>query len=43
MLGNVIPREYLEPAVLVIVLLSILPLIIEWWRHRGARAATPAA
>ena len=43
MLGNIIPREYLEPAVLVIVFLSILPLIIEWWRHRGARAATPAA
>jgi membrane-associated protein len=30
-------REGLEPAVLVIVLLPIPPLIIEWWRHRSAR------
>ena len=43
LLGNIIPREWLEPAVLVIVFLSILPLVIEWWRHRNARAATPAA
>jgi membrane-associated protein len=42
-LGNIIPREYLEPAVLVIVFLSILPLLIEWWRHRSARAAAPTA
>jgi membrane-associated protein len=38
---NIIPREWLEPAVLVIVFLSILPLIIEWWRHRNARARRP--
>jgi membrane-associated protein len=43
MLGNVIPRECLEPAVLVIVFLSILPLIIEWWRHRNARTEAPTA
>ena len=35
LLGNIIPREWLEPAVLVIVFLSILPLIIEYWRHRN--------
>src|SRR5262245_6706304 len=34
LLGNIIPRDYLEPAVLVIVVLSIMPLVIEWWRHR---------
>ena len=34
LLGNIIPREWLEPAVLVVVFLSILPLIIEYWRHR---------
>ena len=43
LLGNIIPREWLEPAVLVIVFLSILPLIIEWWRHRNARAEAPTA
>ena len=34
LLGNIIPRQYLEPAVLVIVVLSIMPLFVEWWRHR---------
>jgi len=43
MLGNIIPREWLEPVVLVIVFLSILPLIVEWWRHRNARAEAPTA
>jgi membrane-associated protein len=33
-LGNIIPREWLEPAVIVIVILSIMPLVVEWWRHR---------
>jgi membrane-associated protein len=33
-LGNIIPREWLEPVVIVIVILSIMPLVIEWWRHR---------
>jgi len=43
LLGNLIPRQYLEPVVLVIVFLSILPLIVEWWRHRRAAAAATSA
>ena len=41
LLGNIIPRDYLEPVVMLIVVLSIMPLVIEWWRHR--RAAAQAA
>jgi membrane-associated protein len=38
-LGNVIPREWLEPVVILIVILSILPLVFEWWRHRKEKSA----
>ena len=39
LLGNIIPKEWLEPVVILIVFLSILPIIIEWWRHRREGAA----
>jgi len=39
LLGNVIPRAWLEPVVLLIVFVSILPIFVEWWRHRKANAA----
>jgi membrane-associated protein len=38
LLGNIIPREWLEPVVLVVVFLSIMPLFIEWWRHRKQKS-----
>ncbi len=41
LLGNLIPREYLEPVVVGVIVLSVMPLFVEWWRHR--RAAQPAA
>jgi membrane-associated protein len=39
LLGNVIPREWLEPVVLGIVVLSVMPIFIEWWRHRRSANA----
>jgi membrane-associated protein len=40
-LGRYIPGidKHIEIVVLVVVLVSILPGIISWWRQRGAGAA----
>lgn len=32
--GNEVVQENLEAAILAIVLVSVLPMVFEWWRHR---------
>lgn len=35
-------QDNIEAALLLIVAISVLPMVIEWWRHRRAAAAAPA-
>jgi membrane-associated protein len=39
-LGRMIPNidEYLHLVIAIVVFLSVLPAIIEWWKHRKAKA-----
>jgi membrane-associated protein len=41
-LGQAFPglQDKLELMILVIVLLSLIPAVVEWWRHRGDRTPT---
>jgi membrane-associated protein len=42
-LGNSIPnlQDHIEKVIVVVVFLSLLPGLIEWWRQRRRAAATP--
>lgn len=41
-LGNVpLVRDHLEAAILLIVLLSVVPMVVEYLRHRGGAAMSP--
>ncbi len=35
-------QRNIEAAVVLIVLVSVLPMVFEWWRHRRERSLTPA-
>ncbi|MBM3976382.1 MAG: DedA family protein [Planctomycetes bacterium] len=39
-LGNIeVVKQNFELVVLGIIFVSVLPIVIEWWRHRGAKTA----
>jgi membrane protein DedA with SNARE-associated domain len=42
-LGRVVPGidKHIEPMILVIVALSLLPAAISWWRERAKAAKAP--
>ena len=33
-------HDHLEAALLLIVAVSVLPMVVEWWRHRRAAASS---
>ena len=44
LLGNIVPNidKYIHYVIVVVVFLSVLPAVIEWWRERRRTAAEPA-
>ena len=44
-LGNTVPHlgQHIEKVIVVVVLLSIAPGLVEWWRARRRKAAAPVA
>ena len=36
-------QKNIEAALVAIVLVSVLPMLIEWWRHRRQAQLTPSA